>query len=463
MGARVIAAASSEEKVALAKAHGADDGVVFPPGSRQGRREGAADRFKAACGRAGANVIYDPVGGDYAEAALRAIAWEGRFLVVGFPAGIPKIPLNLPLLKSCQIVGVFWGAFAERDRQRTRQHRANSSISTPAAPSGRPSPSACRSPAPAQAIAALGAPEGDGQDRRSIRTATAMSRRPFPGSVPTRRACAGTRPSCRRRCRRCSTMRSPRSDPSRRSNTATGASAMTRSRRRVDAPAAALLAAGLRPGTGARALPSEHALPPVRVLRRRKAGVRLVHLSPLDAERELTHKLDGQRRARARHHESRRPAADGAEAARCGPRRPADRRRGRGWGASPAPPMPIPERAGVDDLRTLHADGARAAGRVARGHAGRHRAPAIYRRHHRAAEGRDPDPRQPHRRSRACYEAWFDGAVERRARRATGSSAPCRCSTSTRSPRSCCARSRTATRSCCAALRRRDRSCATSR
>ena len=63
----------------------------------------------------GADVIYDAVGGDYAEAALRAIAWQGRFLVVGFPAGIPKIPLNLPLLKGCDICGVFWGAFAERD------------------------------------------------------------------------------------------------------------------------------------------------------------------------------------------------------------------------------------------------------------------------------------------------------------------------------------------------------------
>ena len=56
-------------------------------------------------------MIYDPVGGDYSEAALRAIAWEGRFLVIGFPAGIPKLPLNLTLLKSCQVIGVFWGAF----------------------------------------------------------------------------------------------------------------------------------------------------------------------------------------------------------------------------------------------------------------------------------------------------------------------------------------------------------------
>lgn len=115
MGARVIAAASSEEKVALAVAHGAAAGIVYPRGPFD--KDGAkalADQFKEACGKQGANVVYDAVGGDYAEAALRAIAWEGRFLVVGFPAGIPRIPLNLALLKGCQIVGVFWGAFTER-------------------------------------------------------------------------------------------------------------------------------------------------------------------------------------------------------------------------------------------------------------------------------------------------------------------------------------------------------------
>ena len=74
-----------------------------------------SDLFKGACGANGADVIYDPVGGDYSEAALRAIAWEGRLLVVGFPAGIARLPLNLTLLKSCQIVGVFWGGFARRD------------------------------------------------------------------------------------------------------------------------------------------------------------------------------------------------------------------------------------------------------------------------------------------------------------------------------------------------------------
>jgi NADPH:quinone reductase len=115
-GARVIAAVSSQEKLDFAKAHGADDGVVYARGpfDKEGSKA-LAEQFKQVCGPNGANVVYDAVGGDYAEAALRAIAWEGRFLVVGFPSGIPKIPLNLPLLKSCQIVGVFWGAFAQRD------------------------------------------------------------------------------------------------------------------------------------------------------------------------------------------------------------------------------------------------------------------------------------------------------------------------------------------------------------
>jgi NADPH2:quinone reductase len=115
-GARVVAAVSSDAKLALARERGADSGVVYPPGpfDKAGAKT-LADLFKSACGPDGANVIYDPVGGSYAEAALRSIAWEGRFLVVGFPAGIPQIPLNLVLLKSCDIVGVFWGAFSRRD------------------------------------------------------------------------------------------------------------------------------------------------------------------------------------------------------------------------------------------------------------------------------------------------------------------------------------------------------------
>jgi len=116
MGARVVAAASSQEKVDLCLKHGADAGVVYPMGpfDKDGQRALAA-QFKEACGEQGANVIYDGVGGDYAEASLRCMAWEGRFLVIGFPAGIPRIPLNLALLKSCDIVGVFWGAAVARD------------------------------------------------------------------------------------------------------------------------------------------------------------------------------------------------------------------------------------------------------------------------------------------------------------------------------------------------------------
>jgi NADPH:quinone reductase len=116
MGAGVIAAASSQEKVDLAVSRGAESGVVYPPGpfDRDGQKA-LADLFKQACGPGGPNVIYDGVGGDYAEASLRSIAWEGRFLVVGFPAGIPKLPLNLTLLKSCDVAGVFWGAAVARD------------------------------------------------------------------------------------------------------------------------------------------------------------------------------------------------------------------------------------------------------------------------------------------------------------------------------------------------------------
>lgn len=116
LGARVVAACSSQEKLALARQWGADDGVVYPRGpfDKDGARK-LADLFKAACGPGGADVVYDAVGGDYAEAALRAIAWEGRFLVIGFPAGIPRIPLNLALLKGCDIVGVFWGDFIRRN------------------------------------------------------------------------------------------------------------------------------------------------------------------------------------------------------------------------------------------------------------------------------------------------------------------------------------------------------------
>lgn len=122
-GATVVAAVSSEEKAEAARAAGADATLVYPRGPLDKEASKAlAEAFKAAVGPKGADVIYDPVGGDYAEPALRAIGWEGRYLVVGFPAGIPKLPLNLTLLKSCDVCGVFWGAFAARDPEANRAH-----------------------------------------------------------------------------------------------------------------------------------------------------------------------------------------------------------------------------------------------------------------------------------------------------------------------------------------------------
>jgi NADPH2:quinone reductase len=109
MGARVIAAASTAKKLAICKKYGADELINYAT-------ENLKDRIKELTDGNGVDVVYDPVGGDFSEQALRATAWKGRFLVVGFAAGeIPKIPLNLALLKGCQIVGVFWGSFAQRN------------------------------------------------------------------------------------------------------------------------------------------------------------------------------------------------------------------------------------------------------------------------------------------------------------------------------------------------------------
>ena len=115
MGVRVIAAASTNEKVDLCIQHGADEGFIYPSGvlNRDQQKE-LSNKIKELSGGIGPNVIYDPVGGSYSEPCLRSIAWEGRYLVIGFAAGadqIPKMPLNLTLLKGCQIVGVFWGAW----------------------------------------------------------------------------------------------------------------------------------------------------------------------------------------------------------------------------------------------------------------------------------------------------------------------------------------------------------------
>ena len=116
MGARVIACASSDDKLAFCREMGADDTVNYT-------HDDLKARLKELTGGKGADVIYDAVGGDYSEQALRATAWNGRFLVIGFAAGdIPRIPLNLVLLKGCQIIGVFWGQHTEREPEK---HRAN--------------------------------------------------------------------------------------------------------------------------------------------------------------------------------------------------------------------------------------------------------------------------------------------------------------------------------------------------
>lgn len=115
MGARVIAGVSSQEKADFCTELGADETIIYPRDMDRDAQKELSAAIKAAAGRDGVNVVYDAVGGAYAEPAVRALAWEGRFLVVGFPAGIPKLPLNLTLLKGCQIVGVFWGAFTQRE------------------------------------------------------------------------------------------------------------------------------------------------------------------------------------------------------------------------------------------------------------------------------------------------------------------------------------------------------------
>jgi NADPH2:quinone reductase len=116
MGAVVIAAASTEDKLELCREHGAAMTINYAT-------EDLKTRVRELTGGAGADVVYDPVGGAYSEAALRSTAWDGRFLVIGFASGeIPRIPLNLPLLKSCAVVGVFWGAFAGREPDRHRRN-----------------------------------------------------------------------------------------------------------------------------------------------------------------------------------------------------------------------------------------------------------------------------------------------------------------------------------------------------
>jgi NADPH2:quinone reductase len=124
MGLKVIAGCSTQDKVELCLDHGAESGIVYPrqPLDRD-QQKTLSNEIKAA-GGGGVDIIYDAVGGDYAEPSVRAMNWEGRFLVIGFPAGIPKLPLNLTLLKNCQVVGVFWGASTMVDPAGHRQNVA---------------------------------------------------------------------------------------------------------------------------------------------------------------------------------------------------------------------------------------------------------------------------------------------------------------------------------------------------
>lgn len=115
MGARVIGAVSSEEKADFVRGLGAE-ALVYPREMDRAAQKAFGAEIKATAGAV--DVVYDPVGGDYAEPCVRAMNWDGRFLVVGFPAGIPAVPFNLPLLKNCAIVGVFWGAHTTREPEK---------------------------------------------------------------------------------------------------------------------------------------------------------------------------------------------------------------------------------------------------------------------------------------------------------------------------------------------------------
>ena len=143
LGARVIAAASTDEKCALCKSIGADETINSTTSDLR-------EQIKALTGGKGPDVVYDPVGGDYTEPAFRSIAWRGRYLVVGFASGpTPSLPLNLPLLKGASIVGVFWGGFAKAEpkaRLRLVCKRLALAARTAATPSGRSTTAAMMMP-----------------------------------------------------------------------------------------------------------------------------------------------------------------------------------------------------------------------------------------------------------------------------------------------------------------------------
>ncbi|MBB35802.1 MAG: NADPH:quinone oxidoreductase [Hirschia sp.] len=123
MGAHVIAAVSSEDKAEFCRSKGADDAIIYPRAPLdKAAQKALSQQIRAQAGDRGVDVIYDAIGGDYAEPALRTLNWGGRYLVIGFASGIPAMPLNLPMLKTLDIRGVFWGAWAEKFPQ---EHATN--------------------------------------------------------------------------------------------------------------------------------------------------------------------------------------------------------------------------------------------------------------------------------------------------------------------------------------------------
>ena len=123
MGAHVIAAVSSEDKAEFCRSKGADDAIIYPRAPlHKAAQKALSQQIRAQAGDRGVDVIYDAIGGDYAEPALRTLNWGGRYLVIGFASGIPAMPLNLPMLKTLDIRGVFWGAWAEKFPQ---EHATN--------------------------------------------------------------------------------------------------------------------------------------------------------------------------------------------------------------------------------------------------------------------------------------------------------------------------------------------------
>ena len=180
LGARVIACASSEEKLAVARQHGADETLVYSPDTLK-------DDLRRLTDGRGVDVVYDAVGGDYAEPALRALAWKGRFLVVGFAAGeIPRIPLNLVLLKGIDVQGVHWGVFVEREPE---AHRGQ--------------------PAPAARLGRRGAPQRQGPRRLPPRGLRRGARDPQAPRGASARSCSAPEARQISPCALASATRSP--------------------------------------------------------------------------------------------------------------------------------------------------------------------------------------------------------------------------------------------------------------